>query len=218
MVEVGTSLLDVEESNVIQNIYDLEVAGTDYFHIDVMDGKFVENDTIEKMRKYTEYLKQISTIPIDVHLMVEDVEPHISDYLALEVSSITFHLEACKNEKEVLKYISYIKDNNTKVGVSINPNTDVEKLFGYLPYIHKVLLMTVEPGKGGQKFIPESIDKIKMLNRIIYENNFDVDIVIDGGINDETAVDAKKAGINVLVAGNYIIKSGDFKEAISKLK
>lgn len=149
MVEVATSLLNVEEENCIQTLYDLEVAHTDYFHIDVMDGEFVENDTTQKMIKYSEYIKQISTLPIDVHLMVKDVKPYVDAYLALDVDCITFHLEAIEEEK-VLEMLSYIKQNNTKVGLSIKPDTKIDKIYPYLPYLHRVLVMTVEPGKGGQ--------------------------------------------------------------------
>ena len=158
MVEVATSLLDIEKEKIIKTIYDLEVAGTNYFHIDVMDGKFVENNTIEKMREYTEYIKQVSNTPIDVHLMVEDIEPYLKEYIDMGVQSIIFHIESCKNEEEALKWISYLKDNNIKAGITLKPKTNIEDIYKYIPYIHKVLVMTVEPGKGGQKFLPETID------------------------------------------------------------
>lgn len=218
MVEVATSLLDIEKEKIIKTIYDLEVAGTNYFHIDVMDGKFVENNTIEKMREYTEYIKQVSNTPIDVHLMVENVETYIKEYIDMGVQSIIFHIESCKNEEEVLKWISYIKDNNVKVGLTLNPKTEIENIYKYIPYIHKVLVMSVEPGKGGQKFLPETIEKIQKLNKFIYENGFEVDIEVDGGINNGTAKDVIQAGANILVAGNYIAKAEDFKQAINNLK
>lgn len=218
MVEVATSLLDIEKEKIIKTIYDLEVAGTNYFHIDVMDGKFVENNTIEKMREYTEYIKQVSNTPTDVHLMVENVETYIKEYIDMGVQSIIFHIESCKNEEEVLKWISYIKDNNVKVGLTLNPKTEIENIYKYIPYIHKVLVMSVEPGKGGQKFLPETIEKIQKLNKFIYENGFEVDIEVDGGINNETAKDVIQAGANILVAGNYIAKAEDFKQAINNLK
>ena len=218
MVEVATSLLDIEKEKIIKTIYDLEVAGTNYFHIDVMDGKFVENNTIEKMREYTEYIKQISNIPIDVHLMVEDIEPYLKEYIDMGVQSIIFHIESCKNEEEALKWISYLKDNNIKVGITLKPKTNIEDIYKYIPYIHKVLVMSVEPGKGGQKFLPETINRIQELNKFIYENGFEVDIEVDGGINNETAKQVIEAGANILVVGNYIAKSKDFKQAIDSLK
>ena len=218
MVEVATSLLDIEKEKIIKTIYDLEVAGTNYFHIDVMDGKFVENNTIEKMREYTEYIKQVSNTPIDVHLMVEDIEPYLKSYIDMGVQSIIFHIESCKNEEEALKWISYLKDNNIKAGITLKPKTNIEDIYKYIPYIHKVLVMSVEPGKGGQKFLPETIEKIQELNKFIYENGFEVDIEVDGGINNETAKQVIEAGANILVAGNYIAKSEDFKKAIDSLK
>lgn len=218
IIQVETSLLNVEREKIIQTIYDLEVAGTNYFHIDVMDGKFVENDTIEKMREYSEYLKNITNIPINVHLMVEDVPAYVKSYLALEPNMIIFHIEACKNEEEILKQIKYIKENNCKVGLSIKPSTPIEKIYEYLPYIHSVLVMTVEPGKGGQELLPETIEKIVNLNKFIYENGYEVDIMVDGGINSKTAKTVTDAGANRLVAGSYIINSEDYKKAIEELK
>lgn len=218
MVEVATSLLKVKKEDSIRTIYGLEVAGTDYFHIDVMDGKFVKRNTAEMMREYTEYMKQVANTKIDVHLMVEDVESYSKEYIDIGVSSITFHVESCKNETEILTLISLIKQNNVQVGLSISPKTKVEELYAYLPYIHKVLIMTVEPGEGGQKLIPETIEKIRTLNHVIYENGFEVEIEVDGGINKETAKEVIEAGATILVAGNYITSAEDYKEAINSLK
>lgn len=218
MVEVSTSLLSAKEENIIQTIYDLEVAKTDYFHIDVMDGKFVENDTSEKMRKYTEYIKNISNLPIDVHLMVNNVEKYVKEYLNMEVNCISFQIEACKNEKQIRELITYIKENNCKAGLVISPKTPIEEVFEYIPYIHKVIVMTVEPGKGGQELIPETIQKIFTLNKFVYENGYDIDIQADGGINELTAKKVTDAGANILVAGNYITSSDDLKKSIQVLK
>lgn len=218
MVEVSTSLLNAKEEEIIKTIYDLEVAKTDYFHIDVMDGKFVENDTSETMRKYTESIKNVSNLPIDVHLMVNNVEEYVKDYIDIGVNCITFHIEACKNEMEVLKQISYIKQNNCKVGLAVSPKSNIEKIYEYLPYIHKILIMTVEPGKGGQELLPETIQKIANINKFIYENGYEVDIEVDGGINDKNAKQVIEAGANILVAGSYIINSEDFGKAIKILK
>lgn len=218
MVKVATSLLNVKEDECIQTLYNLEVAHTDYFHIDVMDGKFVEDDTTEKMRIYTEYIKQISTLPIDVHLMVEDVKSFIESYLILEPDSITFHLEAVEKKEKVVEYIKRMKEAGCKVGLSIKPKTKVEELYEYLPYIHKVLIMTVEPGKGGQTLLPETIGKIKEMKRYITNYHLDVNIEVDGGINKETAKEVREAGADILVAGSAIIKKKNFKEAIEDLK
>lgn len=218
MVEIATSLLGVKEEDIIKTIYDLEVAGTNYFHIDVMDGQFVENENIEQMRKYTEYIKQIANTKIDVHLMVEDVENFIKAYIDMDVDYISFQIEACKNENEVLRLISYIKENNTKVGLAINPKTEIEKIYPFLPYIHKVIVMTVEAGKGGQDLIPETLDKVQKINIFAYENGYDLDIEVDGGINDKNAQKTIDVGANILVSGSYIINSGNYKQAIDKIK
>lgn len=218
MVEISTSLLSINEDESIKNIYDIEVAGTDYFHIDVMDGKFVKNNTIEKMRKYTEYIKQVSNTKIEVHLMVKDVIEFVKAYIDMEVDCIMFHIEACKNEDEILKIISEIKENNIKVGIAINPNTSIDRIYSYMPYIHRILLMSVEPGEGGQKFIENSLEKIEELNKYIYENGYEVDIEVDGGVNNETAKKISDVGANILVAGSYIAKSSDYKKAIDSLK
>ena len=159
MVEISTSILSVKKEDALGVFYNLEVAKTDYFHIDVMDGKFVEKDTTNIMQEYCTNIKQISNLPLDVHLMVEDVKTYIDTFIPFEPNAITFHLEACKNENEVLEIIKYIKGNNIKVGISIKPGTKVEDVYKYLPLVHLVLVMTVEPGKGGQKLIPETINK-----------------------------------------------------------
>ncbi len=218
MVEIATSLLSLEKEDIVQDIYNLEVAGTNYFHIDVMDGKFVKRDTTEIMRKYTETIKQITSIPIDVHLMVKDVEAYSKAYIDMEVKNITFHIESCKNETEILKHISNIKENNIQVGLSLKPQTPLETIYPYLPYIHRVLVMSVEPGEGGQQFIPETIEKIRELNKFAYENNYDINIEVDGGMNEKTAKEVIEVGANMIVAGSYIIHSQNYKEAIESLK
>lgn len=181
MVEVSASILSVKGEKTIQTLYDLETAGINYFHIDVMDSKFVKNSTIDKMLEYCEYLNSISNLPLDVHLMVEDVKSYINSFLVFEPNIITFHLEAAKNEQEIMEWINYIKQNNTKVGIAIKPETKIEEIYKYLPYIHMVLVMTVEPGEGGQKLIESTISKIKELHTYIEENNLEVDIEADGG-------------------------------------
>ena len=218
MVEVSTSILTVKQEEGVKTFYDLEVAKTDYFHIDVMDGKFVEKDTTEIMQEYSNSLKQISNIPLDVHLMVEDIKAYIDSYIPFEPNIITFHLEACKDKEEVLELIKYIKDNNIKVGISIKPNTKVEEIYEYLPLIHLVLIMTVEPGLGGQKLIPETIYKVKDLKEYIDKNNIDIDIEVDGGVNLENKDKIKELGANIIVAGSAIINSNNFKETIAKIK
>ncbi len=218
MVEISTSILSVKKEESAKKFYDLEVAHTDYFHIDVMDGEFVENNTSEIMKEYTNIIKQISNIPLDIHLMVRDVKKYVDEYIPVSPNIITFHYEAAKNKEEIMELINHIKQNNIKVGISIKPDTKVEEIIEYLPYIHMVLIMTVEPGKGGQALIPETLEKVKKLKDYIEKNNIDIDIEADGGINLETMEKVKNAGVDIAVVGSGITKTDDFKETIRKLK
>ena len=218
MVEVSTSILSIDKENAIKTLYNIETSKTDYFHIDVMDGKFVKNNTNDVMLEYCEYLNSITTVPLDVHLMVEDVEQYIKSYLVFEPNNITFHYEATKNEEELKKWIDLLKENNCKVGISIKPETPVEKIYKFLPYVHLVLVMTVEPGEGGQKLIDDCILKIQKLKQYIDENNLDVYIEADGGINTENAEKLVNAGCDIIVSGTAITKSNNFAETIKELK
>ena len=217
-MEVSTSVLTVKKDNCVKTFYNLEAAGTDYFHIDVMDGKFVEDDTSGLMREYCEYLNSITNVPLDVHLMVSDVMSYINSYMVFEPRCITIHYEAAKDKDELMTWINYIKENNIKVGISIKPQTDVKELYDLLPYVHTVLIMTVEPGKGGQTLIPDTIKKINKLNEYRQQKNLDFDIEADGGINSENIEEIRKAGCDIVVAGTYIVNSENFKEAINSLK
>ena len=218
MVEISASILNLEEDNVIKKLYDLEAAKIDYFHIDVMDGIFVENNTVQKMKKYCEYLNNISNLPIDVHLMVTNVKEYVNEFLVFKPNIITVHLEAFSNKDELEEIIKYIKENNTRVGISIKPDTKIDEIFDILKYIHQVLIMTVEPGKGGQSLIPQTLEKVKALNEFIKKENIDIDIEVDGGINEKTAKEAKKAGANILVAGTAITRAEDYKKIVEELK
>lgn len=218
MVEISTSILGVDKENSIKTFYDLEVAGTDYYHIDVMDGKFVEKNTEEKMYTFTNEIKQMSNIPLDIHFMVENIKENIDRYLTFKPHIITFHLEACKDKEEVKKHIKYLQENGVKCGVSIKPNTDVEEILELLPYLHLCLVMTVEPGKGGQKLIPETVDKVRTLKKYIEENKLDTYIEADGGINLETVNLVKEAGADIIVAGSAIISAENYKDVINELK
>lgn len=217
-MEVATSILSVKKENCIQTFYNLETAGTDYFHIDVMDGKFVKNNTVELMTEYSEYLNSITNIPLDVHLMVEDVISFIKSFIIFEPRNITIHYEAAKDKKELLDWISYIKENNSKAGISIKPNTNIEEIYDILPYIHTVLIMTVEPGEGGQDLLPETIQKIKKIKEYIDKNSLDVDIEADGGINLNNIEELKDAGCDIVVVGTGIINSDNYKETIGRMK
>ena len=218
MVEVSTSILSVESGNEAETFLLLEKSKTDYFHIDVTDGKTGKQDTYKKMIEYSNYIRRISNLPLDVHLMVEDVETGIEVFSANEPNIITFHLEACKNEEEVMKNIELIKEKGARVGIAIKPDTPIQEVYKYLPYIHMCLVMTVEPGKGGQTLITEMIAKINELKSYIDKNSIEIDIEVDGGINLKTAQRVKEAGANILVAGTAILMASDYKVIIDELK
>ena len=218
MVEVSTSILSVKKGEESKTFFALEKAKTDYFHIDVMDGKFVEKDTYNKMLEYASYIKRISNLPLDIHLMVEDVNLAIEDFIAVEPNIITFHYEACKNKEEVMQIIKKIKENNCKVGLSVKPETKIEEIYEFLPYIHMCLVMTVEPGKGGQTLLTDMVDKISKLKKYVDENNIEIDIEADGGINLKTAGAVKQAGANILGSGTAILIAKDYKVIIDELR
>lgn len=218
MVEISTSLLSAKRDKIIDTIYDLEKAKTDYFHIDVMDGEFVKNNTHDTMLEYCEYLDHISKVPLDVHLMVKDVKNYVDSYLIFNPNIITIHYEACKDNAEVMEIINYIKQKGRRVGISIKPNTSINEIYEFLPYVHVVLIMTVEPGKGGQELIPETIKKIEKLSQYREENNLNFDIEADGGIKMKNSEQIIDAGADILVAGTAILASKDYAETIKNLR
>lgn len=224
MAEVSASILSIKNENAIQTLYNLETSGIDYFHIDVMDGEFVKNNTTDQMLEYCEYLNSISNLPLDVHLMVKDVPNYISSFSVFEPNIITFHLEAAKSangeieKQKVLDWINLIKQNNIRVGISVKPDTHIEEIEEFLPFIHLVLVMTVEPGEGGQALIPKTVEKIRALKQYIKDNGLEVDIEADGGINQETASIVKESGADILVSGSGILNSDNYAEVVEKLK
>ncbi|MCI8277271.1 MAG: hypothetical protein HFJ46_05045 [Clostridia bacterium] len=145
MIEVSGSVLSVEKENATSTFYDLETSKINYFHIDVMDGKFVENNNIELMKDYALTISHISNIGLDVHLMVEDVEKQMEEYLMLEPKIITFHIEAIKDKERIKEIIHDLKENNIKVGIAVSPETNIDPIKEFLPLIHMVLIMTVIP-------------------------------------------------------------------------
>ncbi|MDR0978692.1 MAG: ribulose-phosphate 3-epimerase [Lachnospiraceae bacterium] len=218
MPEISASILSIDSEKSMKILHELDEAKIDYFHIDVMDGVFVERNTSDIMYRYCSEVKQISTIPLDVHLMVKDIKKYVDDYLAFEPSIITFHLEAIETEKEGMELIKYINSNGVKCGISISPETDVEEIYKYLPHIHMALIMTVVPGKGGQALIPETIIKIKELKNYIEQNNLDTYIEADGGINLDNVKEVRLAGTDIIVAGTAITNSNNYKNVTNTLK
>lgn len=217
MEEISTSLLNVEKRDLVKKLYEIEAAKTDYIHIDVMDGKFVPKDTYQLMKEYARYVKHSGVLPLDIHLMMEDVYKGIDYFADLEPDIITFHLEAVE-AYELQDVIDYIKSYECKVGISIKPNTKVEEVLEFLPYIHLVLVMTVEPGLGGQGLIPETIDKVKKLKQYIKRENLDTFIEVDGGINLDTIEKVKQAGADIFVVGTAIVNAEAPADVIKRLK
>ncbi len=218
MTEISASVLTVEKDNATTTFYNLETGKVNYFHIDAMDGKFVQKNNLELMKDYALTISHISNLGLDVHLMVENVEEIADEYLMLEPEVLTFHIEATKNEERTKNLIELIKNSGTRVGIAISPETKIEEIKPYLECIHMVLVMTVVPGKGGQTLIPETLEKVRELKEYITENNIDIDIEVDGGINDITSQKAIDAGANILVAGNYLVSAENISEAVKKLK
>ena len=214
-IQISPSILSADFSKLGDDIKRLEDSGADMIHVDVMDGHFVPNLTIgppviKSLRKYTK-------LPFDVHLMINPVHKYIKDYSDAGADIITFHPEATENISET---INLIKSLNKKVGISLNPNTEINAAEKYLDKIDLILVMSVYPGFGGQKFISDVINKIKDLNQIRKGKKLNFQIEIDGGINFETSKIAIEAGVDILVSGTTVFKenNGDLKKNIETLK
>ena len=214
-IKISPSILSADFSKLGSEIQDLEKAGADLIHIDVMDGHFVPNITIgpeiiKKLRKYT-------SLPFDVHLMISPVHDFIKNFADAGADIITIHPEATT---DLINSIKKIKSYNKKVGISLNPETSVDKVLFVLNIIDLVLVMSVNPGFGGQKFIENTLDKVKLLRKEIDKKKLKVQIEIDGGINFESSKMAKQAGVDILVSGTTIFKEnkGNLKKNIQLLR
>ena len=214
-IQISPSILSADFSQLGNEIKKLEQGGADLIHVDVMDGHFVPNLTIgppviKNLRKYTK-------LPFDVHLMISPVHEYIENYANAGADIITIHPEATENLKES---ISLIKKFGKKVGVSLNPKTEIKTLIDEIDNIDLVLVMSVNPGFGGQKFMPEVLDKIKELKKIKDKNQYHFDIEVDGGINFSNSKIVLEAGADILVSGTTVFKEndGDIKTNIEKLK
>lgn len=209
---VSPSILSADFANLERDINRVKVAGADWIHVDVMDGHFVPNITIGI--PVVKSLRAVTDLPLDVHLMIENPEKYVPEFAKAGADIITFHYEAVKHEN-VHSVIDLIKSCGVKAGLSIKPKTSPDKITEFLKDLDLLLVMTVEPGFGGQKFMEDCAEKIKKIKANAPENLI---IQVDGGINDKTAKICAGYGANSLVAGNYIYKSDDIKQAIDLLK
>lgn len=213
-VKIAPSILSANFSKMGEEVLDLERKGADVVHCDVMDGVFVNNITFGI--KMVEDLRKITKLPLDCHLMIVHPEKYVERFAKAGADIITVHYEACQdNLKDVL---NLIKSAGVKCGAVINPDTPVEKIADVIPLCDMVLVMSVFPGFGGQKFIPEALDKLRQVKKLIDESGKQIDLEIDGGVTEENVEEIKAAGANVIVAGSTVFKAEDRAKIIATLK
>ena len=210
---IAPSILSADFSKLGEELRAVEVAGADWIHVDVMDGHFVPNITMGPF--IVEAVRRVTKLPIDVHLMIENPDRYISDFAKAGASLISIQVEACIH---LNRTVQMIKETGIQAGVVLNPSTPVASVRWILPYIDFVLIMSVNPGFGGQHFIPNSLDKIRAMRKLIDELDLSTLIQVDGGVNSKTIQAVASSGTNVFVAGSAIFGSEDYSQTIKQLK
>lgn len=213
MVKIAASILSADFSRLGEEIRDAEKAGADMIHIDVMDGHFVPNITVGP--PVVEAIKKVTSIPLDVHLMIEEPDRFIREFIRAGADLLTVHVEASPH---LHRTVHWIKESGVKVGVSLNPATPIGSLDHIMPDLDMVLVMSVNPGFGGQEFIPRTLGKIKALREIIREEGYKTEIEVDGGINVNNVGLVAKAGVDVLVMGNAFFNSKKYGEVVKEVR
>jgi ribulose-phosphate 3-epimerase len=213
MVRIAPSILSADFSRLGEEIRDAEEAGADLIHIDVMDGHFVPNITIGPL--VVKAARKATSVPLDVHLMIEGPDKYIKEFADSGADIITVHEEACVH---LHRTVQNIRECGVRAAVSLNPATPVRNLDLILPYVDMVLVMSVNPGFGGQKFIPEAISKIQALKSIIAERRLKIDIEVDGGVNIDNIADVVRAGADIVVMGSAFYNSENYAETVKKVR
>ena len=213
MIKIAPSILAADFSKLAEEVKEVEAAGAALIHIDVMDGHFVPNITMGAI--VVEALRPVTKLPLDVHLMIENPNMYIEQFAKAGADYITVHVEACPHLHGTLQLI---KSHGVKSGVVLNPHTPIETILHVLDEIDLVLIMTINPGFGGQKFLHSVVPKVKQLADIIRERGLPIEIEIDGGINEETIIPCVEAGATILVAGSAIYNAPDRAEALRRIK
>lgn len=213
MIKISPSVLAADLSNLAKDVMDIESAGADMVHLDVMDGIFVPNITFGM--PVIKALRDKSNLIFDVHLMIDKPERYAMRFIDAGADILTFHLEACENPSELLEQI---REQGVMAGISIKPATPVEDIYPLLEQCDMVLVMTVEPGYGGQKLIPETIEKVIKLKAEVKKRGIDLEIAVDGGVNESNASELINAGAGILVAGSSVFGASDRRAAIDALR